>query len=177
MAGPKETDGLARLNQQLEPLQRAGQRFARDIEKISKALGTVRQAIEAARERSDLSRSREDFRLSLWVLQQFLAAKDNPRRPGSRAWLALGQLTPREIVELLNEKPDLREPKRRGRPRRSDASKLKLVAQLAERIKRTGERPTPAARKVLAGHSRRQVHKGEVDYLVRLWKNRAFKSR
>ena len=73
---------------------------------------------------------------------------------------------------------DLRVPRRRGRQKgRTAPSTLKMAEELAERIERTGELPTPAARRLLAEYGFRGDLKGKADHLVRVWKNRAFKSR
>jgi hypothetical protein len=92
-------------------------------------------------------------------------------------------LTPKQIAELLPymlmDLPDLRIPKRRGRQKgRIAVSTLEMAEQLAKRIECIGELPTTAARRLLADFGfRGQDVKGRADYLVRLWKNRAFKSR
>jgi len=92
-------------------------------------------------------------------------------------------LTPKEIAELLPymmmDMPDLRVPRRRGRQKgRVAASRLKMAEELGERIERTGELPTTAAKRLLRDKGfRGDDLKGRADHLVRVWKNRALKSR
>jgi hypothetical protein len=73
---------------------------------------------------------------------------------------------------------DLRVPKRRGRPQRTAASILAMAEQLDKRIKLTDELPTTAARRLLEAYGLGGLDlKGRADHLVRVWKDRAFKSR
>jgi hypothetical protein len=53
-----------------------------------------------------------------------------------------------------------------------------MVEQLDKRIKRTGERPTPAAKSLLSKRGyRASTLKAAADHLVRVWKKRVLKSR
>jgi hypothetical protein len=196
MAGPEATDWLARITRELEPLQHSWQRLQRGIEQFSKTSAAAREAwrphFEAWRQLSDAfvaARDRGDFRnfqirlqLTVWMGQQINDAKGNPSHRRSRVWLMVGQLTPKQIAELLPyvmmNMPDLRIPKGRGRPGRTAASTLEMAEQLATRINNTGELPTTAARRLLAERGFRGADlKGRADYLVKVWRNRVLKSR
>ena len=94
------------------------------------------------------------LRLTVWMAQQFNNAKDNPSHRSSRMWLTAGHLTPKQIAVLLPylmmDMGDLRVPRRRGRQKgRTAPSTLKMAEELAERIERTGELPTTAAKRLL----------------------------
>jgi hypothetical protein len=175
MAGPEEIDWVARLNRQLEPFQRAWQRVAPDIERAWRAF-------VVARDRGDFRDLQLRLRLTVWMGQQIGAAKNNPSHRAARVWLRMQHLTPKQIAGLLPymlmDMPALRIPRRRGRPRQEAANALEMVEQLKQRIERTGELPTTAARRLLTdlGFCGQDV-KGRADHLVRLWKNRALKSR
>jgi hypothetical protein len=191
MAGPEATDWVARIARELEPLQRAGQRFARDIELASRAFAAARdkwrplfeawQAFVAARDRGVFRDFQVRLRLTLWMVQQIEAAKDNPSHRRARAWLMVQHLTPKQIAELLPymimDMPDLRIPKRRGRQKgHATASTLEMAEQLANRIERTGELPTTAARRLLVAYGFRGPDlKGRADHLVRMWKKSRYK--
>jgi hypothetical protein len=194
MAGPEAIDWVARIAQEIERLRRAWQRFARTIEQASKLFAAARdggewrrlleawRAFVAARDRGDFRNFQIRLRLTGWMVQQIQAAKDNPSHQRARVWLMVGHLTPKQIAELLPymimDMPDLRVPQRKGRPRRTAESTLKMAEQLAERINDTEELPTTAARRLLADYGfRGRDLKGRADHLVRVWKNRAFKSR
>ena len=90
-------------------------------------------------------------------------------------------LTPKEIAQaltyyyLLADEPGLRIPQRIGRQPRRAADTQKLVERLDKRIKRTGERPTTAARGLFPG-LQGQALKDRADHLVRAWKKRGLKS-
>jgi hypothetical protein len=195
MAGPEEKDWVARLNRQLEPLQRAGQRFARDLEQASKAIAAAREAwrphleawqqlssaFVAARDRGDFRSLQFRLRLTFWIVRHIEAAKENPSRRSARAWLMVQHLTPKQIAVwlpyMMMDMGDLRVPKRRGRQKgRAAPSTLKMAGELDKRIADTGELPTTAARRLLANHGFRGDLKGPADHLVRVWKKRAFKS-
>jgi hypothetical protein len=199
MTGPEAIDWVARIARELEPLQRSWQRLARDIEQFSKAARDrggfeawrqlseawrqLSRAFVAARDRGDFRNFQIRLQLTIWMGQQINDAKSNPSHRRSRVWLMVGHLTPKQIAELLPymmmDMPDLRIPKRRGRQKgRTAASTLKMAEQLAERIERTGELPTTAARRLLAEYGfRGPTLKGRADHLVRVWKRRALKSR
>jgi hypothetical protein len=196
MAGPEATDWLARITRELEPLQHSWQRLQRGIEQFSKASIAAREAwrphFEAWRQLSNAfveARDRGVFRdlqfrlqLTVWMGRQFNDAKGNPSHRRSRVWLMVGHLTPKQIAELLPymmmDMPELRIPKGRGRPGRTAASTLEMAEQLANRIERTGELRTTAARRLLADYGFRGADvKGRADHLVRVLRNRAFKSR
>jgi hypothetical protein len=192
MTGPEAGDWVARIDRELEPLRRSWQRLQPGIEQFSRTLVAAREAwrplvvawrqLEAARDRGDFRVLWMRLRLTVWMGQQINNAKDNPSHRSSRMWLTAGHLTPRQIAELLPylmmDMGDLRVPRRRGRQKgRAAPSTLKMAEQLAERIERTGELPTPAARRLLADYGFRGDLKGKADHLVRVWKNRAFKSR
>jgi hypothetical protein len=72
--------------------------------------------------------------------------------------------------------PDLRIPKRRGKPKGRTAAKTsEMVKELDKRIKRSGERPTTAARRVVRDFGfRGDKVKGKADHLVRVWKRPRF---
>jgi hypothetical protein len=192
MAGPEATDRLARIARELEPLQRAGQRLQHGIEQFSKVCGAAREAwrphfevwrrFVAARDRGDFRDFQTRLRLTAWIAQQFNNAKDNPSHKNARVWLMMGHLTPKQIAVLLPhlqmDMGDLRVPMRRGRPRRPAANTPKMVERLDRRIKRTGERPTAAARALLTEHGfHASTLKAAADHLVRVWKKRVLKSR
>jgi hypothetical protein len=193
MTGPEAIDWVARIAREIEPIQRSWQRFTRDIEQATKLFaGEWRQLFEAwqqlsrafvaARDRGDFRDFRMRVQLTVWMGQQINDAKDNPSHRRARAWLMVRHLTPQQIAELLPymimDMPDSRIPKRKGRPRRSAAITLEMAEQLAKRIERTGEPPTPAARRLLAEYGfRGPTLKGRADHLVRVWKRRALKSR
>jgi hypothetical protein len=192
MAGPEAIDWVARIDRELEPLRRSWQRLQPDIEQFSKASAAAREAwrplfkawkaFVAARDRGDFRNFQIRLQLTGWMLRQIEAAKGNPSHRRSRVWLMVGHLTPRQTAELLPymimDMPDLRIPKRKGRPRGTAASALEMVEQLAKRIATTGELPITAAKRLLAEHGFRGPDlKGRADYLVRLWKKRALKSR
>jgi hypothetical protein len=192
MSGPEATDWVARIARELEPLQRAGQRFARDIEQIYKASAAAREALRplfeawrqfvAARDRGDFRHFQFRLRLTVWIGQQINDAKDNPSHRRARVWLMVGHLTPKQLEGLLPymmmDMPDLRIPKRRGRPRRARPSTLQMAEQLAERIKHTGELPTPAAKRLLTEYGFRGPDlKNQADHLVKVWRKRGLKSR
>jgi hypothetical protein len=185
MVGPEGIDWVA--------LQRSWQRFVGGIEQVSKLLAAARdrgdwrrlseawQAFVAARDRGDFRDFQIRLRLTGWMVQQIQAAKDNPSHRRARVWLMVGHLTPKQIAELLPymvmDMPDLRVPQRKGRPRRTAASTLEMAAQLANRIERTGELPTTAAKRLLTDYGFRGPDlKGRADHLVRVWKRRALKS-
>src|SRR5262245_770578 len=199
MAGPDEdVEWVAWLSRQLEPLQRALQPLARDIEQAFRQFAVVRdsagwrrffeqrhqisRALVAARDRANSPDFQLRLRLEGWMTQQFLSAKDNPSHRKARVWLRMGHLTPKQMYELLPymmmDMPDLRIPLRKGRPRRPAVGTLAMVEQLAERIERTDELPTTAARRLVTDQGFRGSQiKGRADHLVRLWKQRALKSR
>jgi hypothetical protein len=198
MAGPEAIDWVARIDREIEPLRRSWQRFTCDIKQVSRAFAAARDSSEwrrlfeswqqlsrafvAARDSGGFRSFQIRLRLTGWMVQQVEAAKLNPAHRRSRAWLMVRHLTPKQVAELLPymimDMPDLRVPKRKGRPHRTAASTLKMVEQLAKRIERTGELPTTAARRLLAEYGFRGPDlKGRADYLVRLWRNRALKSR
>jgi hypothetical protein len=193
MTGPEAIDWVARIAREIEPLQRSWQRFARDIEQVSKpfagewrrlfeAWQELSKAFAAARDRGDFRNFHIRLRLTGWMVQQIEDAKDNPSHRRARVWLMVQHLTPKEIAVLLPyvimDMPDLRIPRRKGRPGRTAASTLEMTEQLAKRINNTGELPTTAAKRLLAGYGFRGPDlKGRADYLVRLWKKRALKSR
>jgi hypothetical protein len=192
MAGPEAIDWIARIERELEPLQRAGQRFASDLEQASRAFAAARdkwrplfeawRAFAAARERGDFRHFQIRLRLMGWMVEYMEAAKGNPTHRKARAWLMVRHLTPQQIEKLLPymfmDMPDLRIPKRKGRPGHTAASTLKMVEQLAKRIERTRELPTTAAKGLLTDHGYRGPDlKGRADHLVRVWKRRALKSR
>jgi hypothetical protein len=196
MAGSEAPDWVSRLDRELEPLRHSWQRFAREAGQVSAAVAAARdkwrptfeawqqlfRAFVAARDRGYFRDLQLRLRLTLWIVQRIEEAKDNPSHRMARAWLTEQHRTPKQIAELLPymmmDMPELRIPKRRGRRKgRIAPSMLKMVQQLDERIKRTGELRTTAARRLLADLGfRGQNLKGRADYLVRLWKNRAFKS-
>ena len=192
MAGPEAIDWVARIDRELEPLRRSWRRLQPGIEQFSRTLVAAREAwrplvdawrqLETARDRGDFRVLWMRLRLGVWIAQQFNNAKDNPSHRSSRMWLTVGHLSPKQIAELLPymmmDIGDLRVPKRRGRQKgRTAPSTLKMAEELAERIERTGELPTTAAERLLAERGFRGVTKGKADHLVRVWKNRAFKSR
>jgi hypothetical protein len=193
MTGPEAIDWAARIAREIEPLQRSWQRFARDIEQASKpfagewrrlfeAWQQLSKAFVAARDRGDFRNFQIRLQLTGWMVRQIEAAKDNPSHRRSRAWLIVKHLTPKQIAELLPylimDMPDLRIPKRKGRPRRTAASTLEMAEQLAKRINETGELPTTAARRLLVDHGFRGPDlKGRADHLVKVWRNRVLKSR
>ena len=191
MPSLEATDWVARIARELEPLQRAGQRLAHDIEPVLKAFAAARdkwrplfeawQAFVAARDRGDFRHFQIRLRLMGWMLQKIEAAKRNPAHRKAQVWLRMQRLTPKQIAELLPyvmmDLDDLRVPQRRGRPRRVRPNTLQMVEQLANRIKRTQERPTTAAKRLLATYGRGGDLKGRADHLVRVWRNRALKSR
>jgi hypothetical protein len=165
MAGPEAIDWIARIDRELEPLQRSWQSFARDIEQSSKLFAAAQdkwrplfeawRAFVAARDRGDFRDLRIRLRLMGWMVRQIQDAKDNPSHRTARVWLMVLHLTPKQIAELLPymfmDMPDLRVPKRRGRQKgRTAASTLEMAKQLAARIERTGELPTTAAKRLLA---------------------------
>jgi hypothetical protein len=190
MASPEATDWLARITRELEPLQHSWQRLERGIEAAREAwrphLVVWRQlsdAFVAARDRGDFRSLWWRLQLTVWIGQQINNAKDNPSHQNARrVWLRAGHLTPKQIAELLPylmmDMGDLRVPRRKGRPRRTAASILAMVEQLDRRIKDTGELPTTAAKRLLRDYGFRGPDlKGRADHLVRVWRNRAFKSR
>jgi hypothetical protein len=208
MIGPEATDWLARITRELEPLQHAWQRLQPGIEQFSKQTVAARGAwlqrsleqfseqtvaaratwrrlsrvVVAARDRGDFRRFKSGLQLTAWMLQEIEAAKRNPSHRRSRLWLAMQHRSPKEIAEalpyLVMLMPELRIPERRGRPRRPAAGTPKMVEQLDKRIKRTGERPTTAARQLLSKRGfRASTLKSAADHLVRVWKKRALKSR
>jgi hypothetical protein len=190
MAGPEATDWVARIGRELEPLQRSWQRFARDIEQASTAFAAARdkwrplfeawRRVEAARDRGDFRALQYRLRLTLWMVEHIEAAKDNPSHRSARAWLMVQSLTPKEIAVLLPymmmDMHDLHVPKRRGRQKgRTAARTLKMAEQLDKRIEHTGERPTTAAKCLLADHGFRGPDlKGRADHLVRVWRKSRF---
>jgi hypothetical protein len=178
-----QTAKLQRAWQRLAPewatriaeLQRAWQRLAHDFEPLSKAIarGDVRNFFRNLQ---------YQLRWMGWMLRHIEDAKHNPSHQSARFWLGVGHLTPKQIAVLLPyvlmDIPDLRVPQRKGRPHRTAASIMKMVEELDERIERTGELPTTAAKRLLAEKGfRGQDIKGRADYLVRARKNRALKSR
>lgn len=181
MAGPEDWAA------QIEALQRAGQRFARNVEQVSRAFAAARarwqpvlEAWRVAHARGDFRHFQTRLRLAFWMVEQVEAAKDNPMHRAARAWLLVQHLSPKQIQGLLAymvmDLGDLRVPKRRGK--RIAASTRKLVEQLDQRIKDTGELPTTAARRLIADLGfRGKDAKGRADYLVRAWKDRALYSR
>jgi len=200
MAGPEDVEWIARLERQLEPLRhswqsiaRAWQSFARDTElqrcetaanwrRLSEAWRELSSTFVAARERGDFRNFQIRLRLTGWMMQRMEEAKDNPSHQRARAWLEVQHLTPKEIAELLPymfmDLPELHIPRRIGRPPRIAASTLEMAKQLDERIKRTGELPTTAAKRLLTslGFCGQNV-KGRADHLVRVWKSNVLKSR
>jgi hypothetical protein len=169
MVGP-ETDWVGRIARGLEPFQR----FVRAVEQLA-------QTIAAARDRGDFRNLRLCLQFLLWVTQQIEAANRNPKHRTARWWLGgLRRMTPEQLVTWMSyatmDLEDLRVPLR-GRPGRVAASTLALAKELDERIKRTGELPTTAAGRLLADKGLRGDTKGRADYLVRVWRNRALKSR
>lgn len=193
MAGPETGDWVARIDRELEPLRRSWQRLQPGIEQFSKTLVAAREAwrplveawrqLEAARDRGDFRVLWMRLRLGVWIAQQFNNAKDNPSHRSSRMWLTAGHLTPKQIAELLPylmmDMGDLRVPRRRGRQKgRAAPSTLKMAEELSKRIADTRELPTTAAKRLLVEYGfRGATVKGRADHLVRVWKNRAFKSR
>jgi hypothetical protein len=85
MAGPEGIDWIARIDRELEPLQRSWQRFARDIEQASKLFAAARdkwrplfeawRAFVAARDRGDFRNFQIRLRLTGWMVQQIEAAR------------------------------------------------------------------------------------------------------
>lgn len=192
MAGPETVDWVARIDRELEPLRRSWQRLQPGIEQFSKTLVAAREAwrplaeawrqLEAARDRSDFRVLWMRLRLGVWIAQQFNNAKDNPSHKNARVWLTVGYLTPQQIAVLLPylqmDMGDLRVPRRRGRQKgRAAPSTLKMAEELSKRIADTRELPTTAAKRLLAEYGFRGDLKGRAGHLVRVWKNRAFKSR
>ena len=194
MAGPETGDWLARIDRELEPLRRSWQRLQPGIEQFSKTLVAAREAwrplelaaawrqLEAARDRGDFRVLWMRLRLGVWIAQQFNNAKDNPSHRNARVWLMVGHLTPKQIAVLLPYLHDgyggpARAKAQRQAKGRAAPSILKMAEELAKRIERTGELPTPAAKRLLAEYGFRGDLKGKADHLVRVWKNRAFKSR
>jgi hypothetical protein len=159
MTGPEAIDWVARIAREIEPLQRSWQRFAREIEplqhswqRFARDIERVSRAFVAARDRGDFRNLQIRLQLTGWMMQQFEAAKDNPSHRKARVWLMMQHLTPKQMAELLpymamDMAGDLRIPKRKGRSRGTAASTLEMVEQLANRIERTGELPTTAARR------------------------------
>jgi hypothetical protein len=88
-------------------------------------------------------------------------------RAKARPWLVLDRLSLREFAELLPYLPDPRA--LQGRKTGSRADTKRLLAALTERVA-AGERPTPAARDLLAECGVRTSIKDKADYLVRLLK-------
>jgi len=198
MAGPEENDWVARLNRQLEPLQRALPPLAHNIEQIANLFATARdkgewrrffeqcqqisRALVAAHDRVGSPDFQIRLQLTRWMMQKFLAAKNNPSHRRARVWLKMGDLTPKQMVELLPymmmDMPDLNIPQRKGRRRGTPASTLVMVERLDERIRRTGELPTTAARGLLTdlGFRGRDL-KNQADHLVKVWRKRGLKSR
>jgi hypothetical protein len=191
MTGPETGDWVARIDRELEPLRRSWQRLQPGIEQFSKTLVAARVAwrplaeawrqLEAARDRGDFRVLWMRLRLGIWIAQQFNNANDNPSHPNARVWLMVGHLSPKQIAVLLPhlmmDMGDLRVPRRRGRQKgRTAPSILKMAEELAKRIERTGELPTTAAKRLLVEYGFRGDPKGPADHLVRVWKNRAFKS-
>lgn len=198
MAGPEAIDWVARLNRQLEPLHRAGQQLARDLEQVLAAVRDsgsrqrllrawqqLSKAIVAARDQRNPGQLQTPILQELigGIVQHVLAAKGNPAHRKARVWLQVMQLTPIDIekqlpriFKALMDTPDLRIPARRGRPRRQAADTPKLVGQLDKRIKRTGERPTTAAKGLLTARGvRAPALKSRADHLVRVWRKSRFK--
>jgi hypothetical protein len=161
MTAPEAPDWVARLNRELEPLQRAWRQFARDIEqavgphrgewrRFFEQYQQISRALVAARDRGGSPDFQIRLQLTRWMMQKFLAARNNPSHRRARVWLRMGDLTPKQMVELLPymmmDMPDLDIPQREGRRRGTPASTLAMVERLDERIQRTGELPTTAAR-------------------------------
>jgi hypothetical protein len=112
--------------------------------------------------------------LAAWFMRRILAARRTPSHPRSRLWLRVQHLTPREFVELVMDLPGLEIPKPKGRRKGSAAARTqKMIKQLNDRIKRTGERPYTAARHVVVKEygSRGYVIENLVRNLMRVWKN------
>jgi hypothetical protein len=197
MPGPEAIDWIARIDRELEPLRRSWQRLQPGIEQFSKTLVAAREAwrphletwrrlsaaFVAARDRGDFRVLWMRLRLGAWIAQQFNNAKDNPSHPNARVWLTVGHLTPKQIAGLMPylmmDVGDLRVPRRRGRQKgRTAPSTLKMVEELAERIKRTGEPPTTAARHLVVERGFRGADiKNQADHLVKVWRSRVFKCR
>jgi hypothetical protein len=189
MAGPEASDWVARIARELEPLQHSWQRLQRGIEQARavwrphfEAWRQLSNAFVAARDRGDFRDLRMRLQLTVWMGQRFNDAKDNPSHRTARAWLRMRHLTPKQIAVqlpyMIMDMPDLRVPKRRGRPRRTRASTLKMAEQLDKRIERTGELPTTAARRLLDDYGfRGRDLKNQADHLVKVRRTRVLKSR
>jgi hypothetical protein len=180
--------GIEQFSKQTVAARAAWQQLQRSLEQFSEQTVAARatwrrlsRVVVAARDRGDFRRFKSGLQLTAWMLQEIEAAKRNPSHRRSRLWLAMQHRSPKEIAEalpyLVMLMPELRIPERRGRPRRPAANTSKMVERLDRRIKRTGERPTTAARNLLSKRYHGETLKGKADHLVRLWKKRAFKSR
>jgi hypothetical protein len=132
---------------------------------IARELEALRLALHRRPQFSD--------QLATWFVRRIVAAKRNPSHPRSRLWLRVRHLTPKEFVELVMDLPGLEIPKPKGRRKGSAAVHTpKMIKQLNDRIKRTGERPYTAARHVVVKEygSREYVIENLVRNLVRVWK-------
>lgn len=167
--------GFTRIVRTLEPIQEQIRELVHEVERLARAFAT-------ARDRGDFCNFQLRLRLVLWMARWIGAAKSNPSHRSARFWLGVQHLTPKQIAELLPyvimDMHDLRVPQRKGRPGRVAASTLTMVGELDDRIQHTSELPTTAARRLLVDKGfRGEDVKGRADYLVRVWKDRALKSR
>ena len=191
---PEETEqALRRLAEGLTELQKAAREASPQIQS---GLRTLREFQIAVRQASPHIQSNlrtlRDFqstvrkawpsiqirlRLTDWMLRQIEAAERNPRHKKARPWLALRSYTPRQIAEIvpylaLMLEGDLVVPNPKGRQTGARIKPSKDVERLAQRIAKTGERPTTAARHLLKEDGFRGEIKNAADSLVKALKRR-----
>lgn len=109
------------------------------------------------------------------AIAQMRAAEADPLNVKSKAWLAMKRAGPlaRDAADMYATFDDPRV--RRGRRKGSGAVAVtrRLLDAMDTRMGATGEKPTTAARAVLAAHGTSQDQlKSRADYLVRLHKQR-----
>jgi hypothetical protein len=102
------------------------------------------------------------------ILGRMHAARANPEDPKSEPWLAIGELTPRQIATFYRHIPNPLA--KRGRRRGSRTTVDGELVEALNRMVENGEHPTTAARLLWQERGVRFGLKGRADHLVRVWK-------
>lgn len=155
----------------LQDTELALRRLAEAMARAGDAWRQIQAAVRAAAPRIQSS-----LQLTGFLLQQIEAARRNPDHPKAKPWLAFQERSPREIEKIIPYlvmllEGDLTVPRPRGRQAGTKVKSSNMVEQLAERIA-LGERPTTAARKLLAKRGFRGDLKNRADALVKALRKR-----
>jgi hypothetical protein len=149
------------------------------LQAVHEAWQPIQSSLQAVREAWPRIESnlRLNLHFTLWILQQIKSAERNPHHRKAKPWVVLRNYSPRQIAEVIpylamTFEGDLNVPVRKGRPSGGTNKNTELLEQLENRIARTSELPTTAAKRLLRELGFKGELKGKADFLVRQLKRK-----